>query len=159
MKRYYYIFSLIALLSLSFFSCGNDDDDDKDSLVGVWASEETLPMYEYDHGVKTSELVGNVKVYFQFMEDGSLIEKDVITYIESGKSFTETSTYGKWTATENRLKMIISFAEPYENPKENADELECTYQFANGKLVLSYKDEETGQLVTVPFVRGQMPKD
>ena len=153
MKRYYFIFSLITFLSLSFFSCSNDDDDDKDSLVGVWVSEGTLPMYEY--GVTTSEVVGHVKVYFQFMEDGSLKEKDVITYIESGKSYTETSTYGRWSATKGHLKIIVSFADV--NPKENADEIECTYQFTNGKLVLSYKDEETGQLITVSFVRGQMP--
>ena len=153
MKRYYFIFSLIAFLSLSFFSCSNDDDDDKDSLVGVWVSEDTLPMYDY--GVTTSEVVGHVKVYFRFMEDGSL--KDVITYIESGKSYTETSTYGRWSATKGHLKIIVSFADV--NPKENADEIECTYQFTNGKLVLSYKDEETGQLITVSFVRGQMPYD
>lgn len=155
MKRYYSIISLIAFLSLSFFSCSNDDDDEKDSLVGVWVSEDTLPMYEY--GVTTSEVVGHVKVYFQFMEDGSLKEKDVITYIDSGKSYTETSTYGRWSATKGHLKIIVSFADV--NPKENADEIECTYQFTNGKLVLSYKDEETGQLITVPFVRGEMPKD
>ena len=153
MKRYYFIISLIAFLSLSFSSCSNDDDDDKDSLVGVWVAENTLPMYEY--GVTTSEVVGHVKVYFRFMEDGSLKEKDVITYIDSGKSYTETSTYGRWSATKGHLKMIISFADV--NPKENADEIECTYQFTNGKLVLSYKDEETGQLITVSFVRGQMP--
>lgn len=153
MKRYYFILSLIAFLSLSFFSCSNDDDDDKDSLVGVWVSEDTLPMYEY--GVTTSEVVGHVKVYFRFMEDGSLKEKDVITYIESGKSYTETSTYGRWSATKGHLKIIVSFADV--NPKENADEIECTYQFTNGKLVLSYNDEETGQLITVSFVRGQMP--
>lgn len=153
MKRYYFIISLITFLSLSFFSCSNDDDDDKDSLVGVWVSEDTLPMYEY--GVTTSEVVGHVKVYFRFMEDGSLKEKDVITYIDSGKSYTETSTYGRWSATKGHLKIIVSFADV--NPKENADEIECTYQFTNGKLVLSYKDEETGQLITVSFVRGQMP--
>ena len=153
MKRYYSIISLIAFLSLSFFSCSNDDDDDKDSLVGVWVSEDTLPMYDY--GVTTSEVVGHFKVYFRFMEDGSLKEKDVITYIESGKSYTETSTYGRWSATKGHLKIIVSFADV--NPKENADEIECTYQFTNGKLVLSYKDEETGQLITVSFVRGQMP--
>ena len=153
MKRYYFIISLIAFLSLSFFSCSNDDDDDKDSFVGVWVSEDTLPMYDY--GVTTSEVVGHVKVYFRFMEDGSLKEKDVITYIESGKSYTETSTYGRWSATKGHLKIIVSFADV--NPKENADEIECTYQFTNGKLVLSYKDEETGQLITVSFVRGQMP--
>ena len=152
MKRYYFIFSLIAFLSLSFFSCSNDDDDDKDSLVGVWVSEDTLPMYDY--GVTTSEVVGHVKVYFRFMENGSL-EEDVITYIESGKSYTETSTYGRWSATKGHLKIIVSFADV--NPKENADEIECTYQFTNGKLVLSYNDEETGQLITVSFVRGQMP--
>ena len=154
MKRYYFIFSLIAFLSLSFFSCSNDDDDDKDSFVGVWVSEDTLPMYDY--GVTTSEVVGHVKVYFRFMENGSL-EEDVITYIDSGKSYTETSTYGRWSATKGHLKMIVSFADV--NPKENADEIECTYQFTNGKLVLSYKDEETGQLITVSFVRGQMPYD
>ena len=154
MKRYYFIISLIAFLSLSFFSCSNDDDDDKDSLVGVWVSEDTLPMYEY--GVTTSEVVGHVKVYFRFMENGSL-EEDVITYIDSGKSYTETSTYGRWSATKGHLKIIVSFADV--NPKENADEIECTYQFTNGKLVLSYKDEETGQLITVSFVRGQMPYD
>lgn len=154
MKRYYFIISLIAFLSLSFSSCSNDDDDDKDSLVGVWVSEDTLPMYEY--GVTTSEVVGHVKVYFRFMENGSL-EEDVITYIESGKSYTETSTYGRWSATKGHLKIIVSFADV--NPKENADEIECTYQFTNGKLVLSYKDEETGQLITVSFVRGQMPYD
>lgn len=154
MKRYYFIISLIAFLSLSFSSCSNDDDDDKDSLVGVWVAENMLPMYEY--GVTTSEVVGHVKVYFRFMENGSL-EEDVITYIESGKSYTETSTYGRWSATKGHLKIIVSFADV--NPKENADEIECTYQFTNGKLVLSYKDEETGQLITVSFVRGQMPYD
>lgn len=155
MKRYYFIFSLMAFLSFSFLSCSNDDDDDKNSFIGVWVSEKTMLMYE--DGLTSSKVVGDVKVFFQFMEDGSLIEKDVITYIESGKTYTEISTYGRWTATDNHLKLIISFAEPNENPKENADEIECTYQFTDGKLILSYKDEETGELQTVPFVRGQMP--
>ncbi|MBO4314569.1 MAG: hypothetical protein IKX24_05505 [Prevotella sp.] len=153
MKRYYCFFSwfIIAIMSFSFASCSNDDDDDKDSLIGVWVSEETLPMYYHE------ELTGHVKAFFQFMEDGSLIEKDIITEIGSGETYTETSTYGRWEATGNHLKIITSFAEPYDNPKENADETECTYMFKNGKLILSYQDEDTGEIKSITFVRGQMP--
>ena len=153
MKRYYCFFSwfIIAIMSFSFASCSNDDDDDKDSLIGVWVSEETLPMYYHE------ELTGHVKAFFQFMEDGSLIEKDIITEIGSGETYTETSTYGRWETRGNHLKIITSFAETYDNLKENADETECTYMFKEGKLILSYQDEDTGEIKSIIFVRGQMP--
>ena len=153
MKRYYYLFvwALIATMAFSFTSCSHDDDDDEDSLIGVWASEEALPMYYQ------SELTGYVKGYFHFMEDGSLVEKDVINSIKSGKTYTETSTYGRWEAMGNHLKIITSFAEPQDNPKENADVTDCTYMFRDGKLILSYQDDETGEMKSITLVRGQMP--
>ena len=140
------------MMSFPFTSCSNEDDDDKDSLIGVWVSEDSLPMY-YDE-----ELKGHVKAFFLFMEDGSLIEKDVITEIGSGETYTETSTYGRWEATGNHLKIITSFVEPNDNPKENADVTDCTYMFDNGKLILSYQDEDTGEMKSITFVRGQMPE-
>lgn len=154
MKSNYGFFTwvFIAIMSFSLTSCSNDDDDDdKDSLIGVWVSEETLPVYYQ------SKIIGYVKSYFHFMEDGSLIEKDVITEIESGNNYTETSTYGRWETTGNHLKIITSFAETYDNLKENADETECTYMFKEGKLILSYQDEDTGEFKSIIFVRGQMP--
>ena len=47
MKSNYCFFTwiFIAIMSFSLNSCSNDDDDDKDSLIGVWVSEETLPVY------------------------------------------------------------------------------------------------------------------
>ncbi len=153
MKRYYCFLSwvFLAMMSFPFTSCSNEDDDDKDSLIGVWVSEDSLPMYYQ------SEIIGYVKGYLHFMEDGSLIEKDVITEIGSGETYTETSTYGRWEATGNHLKMITSFADPNDNPKENADVTDCTYMFDNGKLILSYQDEDTGEMKSITFVRGQMP--
>ena len=158
MKHYHCLFSwtFIVILSFSFIACSHDDDDETDLLIGVWVSEEPLPMYE--DGRTTSEVIGSVKAFFQFMEDGSLIEKDVITMFKSGKTYTETSTYGRWTAKGNRLIITTSFAE-YSDPKENPDVTECTYKFENGKLMLTYQDEETGKVMTISFVRSQMPKE
>ncbi len=155
MKRYYSIiaWAFIAMMSFSVISCNNNDDEDKESLIGVWVSEKSMPVtYE-------SKIVGYVITYFQFMEDGSLLEKDVITNSDNyGKVYTETSTYGKWSSTDNRLILTVSFADPNDNPKEKADVIECTYMFKDGKLILSHKDDESGEMVVVPFVRSQMPE-
>lgn len=154
MKRYSSIFTwaFIAILSFSFVSCNHDDEDEEVSLVGVWVLEKSLPMYY------NSEITGYVKAYFQFLEDGSLIEKDVITPIDDGKVYTETSTYGRWSVTDNHLTLIVSFAEPKDNPQEKADVNECTYEFKDGKLILTYMEEELNKMVSITFVRGKMPE-
>lgn len=154
MKRYSSIFTwaFIAILSFSFVSCNHDDENEEESLIGIWVLEKSLPLYD------DSEVTGYVKAYLQFMEDGSLIEKDVITPIGDGGVYTETSTYGRWSATDNHLTLIVSFAEPEDNPQEKADVNECTYVFKDGKLILTYMEEELDKLVSITFVRGKMPE-
>ena len=157
MKRLYYCIAMafLAVSSLTIASCGDDDKEnvnDKNLLVGVWVSEGTVPMYGNS---ERTEVIGSVKLYLRFMEDGSFIEKDVITNTNSGKTYTETSTYGRWTATGDMLRITESF-EDIGDPQDFLDSYEYSYQFKNGKLILT-NNKDTGEVLTVTFVRGEMP--
>ncbi len=150
------VWALIAISSFSLVSCKDDDDEkDKTSLVGVWVSEESIPQYDEDE----QKVTANAIVYFQFNEDGSFVEKDVITKIRDGYTYTETSTYGRWMAHGNTLKISYSF-EDIEDPRLYLDEIEFTYNIVNNKLILTVQtinNEVRDEHKTFTFVRGQMP--
>ena len=147
------VWALLAISSFSFVACKDDDDEKgKNPLVGVWVSEEAVPLYEEDE----QRVTANAKVFFQFNEDGTFVEKDVITVTSNGRTYTETSTYGRWKDTGNVLKISVSF-EDIDDPKQYLDEYEYTYRFAKDKLILTEENNNTGEIKTVSFVRGQMP--
>ncbi len=150
------VWALLAISSFSLVSCKDDDDEkDKTSLVGVWVSEESIPQYDEDE----QKVTANAIVYFQFNEDGSFVEKDVITKIRDGYTYTETSTYGRWMAHGNTLKISYSF-EDIEDPRLYLDEIEFTYNIVNNKLILTVQtinNEVRDEHKTFTFVRGQMP--
>lgn len=157
MKRIYYflVLAFLAVSAVSLVSCKDDDDDkadDQKSLLGVWVCEESLPFYE------EGEIVGSSKLYFQFNADGSLIEKDVITEKESGRTYTMTNTYGKWAVNGDKLTLTTSFWE-FDNIEKYIDVDDYTYKFQNGKLILTYEDPVTGSVKSASFVHGTMPSD
>ena len=87
------------------------------------------------------------------------MEKDVITKIRDGYTYTETSTYGRWMAHGNTLKISYSF-EDIEDPRLYLDEIEFTYNIVNNKLILTVQtinNEVRDEHKTFTFVRGQMP--
>ena len=150
---YFMVWTFLAISSFSFVACKDDDDEKgKNPLLGVWGSEEAVPQYDEDE----QRVTANALVYFQFNEDGTFVEKDVITVISNGRTYTETSTYGRWKDTGNLLKISVSF-EDIDDPKLYLDEYEYTYRFAKDKLILTGKNENTGEIKAVSFVRGQMP--
>ena len=152
------VWALLAISSFSLVSCNDDDENEKhekNSLVGVWVSEESIPQYDEDE----QKVTANAIVYFQFSEDGSFLEKDVITKIRDGYTYTETSTYGRWMAHGNTLKISYSF-EDIEDPRLYLDEIEFTYNIVNNKLILTVQtinNEVRDEHKTFTFVRGQMP--
>ena len=154
MKRIYYFLALtfLAVSAVSIVSCKDDDDDKSNdqNLLGVWVCEESLPFYE------EGELTGSSRLYFQFNAGGSLIEKDVITEKESGRTYTMTSTYGKWSVNGNTLTITTSFWE-FDNIEKHIDVDDYTYKFQNGKLILTYKDPDTETVKSASFVHGTMP--
>ena len=157
MKRIYYflVLAFLAVSTVSLVSCKDDDDDKADvqkSLLGVWVCEESLPFYE------EGEIVGSSKLYFQFNADGSLIEKDVITEKESGRTYTMTNTYGKWAVNGDKLTLTTSFWE-FDNIEKYIDVDDYTYKFQDGKLILTYEDPVTGSVKSASFVHGTMPSD
>ncbi len=154
MKRFYYLLLVFFVVSfISIISCEDDDDaNNKNTIVGTWRCEELIPVYYED------EVEGYSTLYFQFFEDGSLTEKDVINPVNGGDSYIMTSTYGKWSVKGDVLTLITSFKE-FEDPSLSPDVTECKYKIKNGKLILSYKYSDTGETQQFSFIPSTMPQD
>ena len=77
MKRLtlYFTMALVAMFSLLSSSCKDDDErlDNTDLLIGVWVTKDDITLFFDD---KSEWAYG--KVYFQFNEDGTMIEKNVL---------------------------------------------------------------------------------
>ena len=144
--------ALVAMFSLLSSSCKDDDErlDNTDLLIGVWVTKDDVTLFfddksEWAHG----------KVYFQFNEDGTMIEKDALTRFDNGDTFVKTSTFGEWKADGDKLTMTTSFSDDIDDiPDVNI----VTYKLKKHSLIITYTNE-WGEQVSWTFVRGEMPKE
>ena len=108
----------VVLMSLSVYSCGDDDEDNvgsRELLIGTWNG-----VYYLDQTWEDGEMVGNHKEdfvngtnhqYFEFKEDGTFVEKSV--QVSSQNTY---SSYGKWSYSGNKLTLI-----DYEDGEEEQE--------------------------------------
>lgn len=101
MKKYYYwsllTFVMVAMLSVSFASCGNDDDEDGSSagdngLVGTWVQYHRSGAYYSG---------------FKFTGSGAAYYNEW----DSDEDATFGSKAGKWIAADN----VLTVSEPNGN--------------------------------------------
>ena len=114
MKKYIYslIFLLMALVSVGFASC--DDDEPKGfDIVGTWALDNT-------------GMIGAGVTLFQFTKDGKFHEVDKTMVLGD-----EVLVYhGTYTISGNQLSVTYI----YLNETETID---CTYQMKGNKLTIT----------------------
>ena len=114
MKKYYYVLvvMLMALVSVGFAGCGDDEPEVSD-IVGTWQVD------NLDH-------YADVVTLLQFTRDGIFNEVD--KYIDNGD--TKADVYhGKYTVSGNKLTVTYIFI----NESETVD---YTYQVEGDKLTL-----------------------
>nr|WP_308571037.1 lipocalin family protein [uncultured Prevotella sp.] len=121
-KKLYVLWTLMAVLALSFASCSSDDNDNdsgsdlKSSIVGVWESTHLEGNYwdENENDITVDrDVTGDERVRFQFTDNGDC------------KFFVHTT--GDWEP-----------AEPYD----------CTYT-VSGSDVIIYEGKELYQKITI----------
>ncbi|MBQ6080811.1 MAG: hypothetical protein IJK93_11120 [Muribaculaceae bacterium] len=118
---------LMALLSVGFASCGDDDEPKSADIVGTWALDNTG--------------YGAAVTLFQFTKDG--------TFYEVNKSMLNGETgvdifQGTYTVSGNVLTITYNYL--YED-----EIVKCLYKVKGDKLTLTFEDD--GQEVTATFTR------
>ena len=120
MKKCFYalMVMLMALVSVSFAACGDDDDEPKVAdIVGTWA---------YD-----TDILGDFAILFQFTKDGKFHE--VQTSIDGGETIANDVFHGTYTVSGHKL--IITYIYQFGN-----ETVECTYSVNGDKLTLNLED-------------------
>lgn len=104
MKKYmsFMAFAMLAVFSLAFVSCGDDDDEDEitaeATVVGTWE------VTENNFQLKIKEVFGMNIEDWEEDEEESLNVGDRITFYENGTYRTKNET-GKWKKTGNVLRV------------------------------------------------------
>ena len=128
MKKYIYslMVMLLALLSVGFTACGNDDEPKGADIVGTW---------QHDHPA------GNWDVYYQFSKDGKF---DYVwkTNMVTAQGSVPTVVVANGTYTVSGTKLIVTLD---SNPK--TDDLylcpsECEYSVQGDKLKLLLGEDQ-----------------
>ena len=104
MKKYmsFMAFAMLAVFSLAFVSCGDDDDEDENTteatIIGTWE------ITENNLEVKIKEFFGMDLGEWETVEDESLVVGDRVTFYENGTYRTKNDS-GKWKKTGNVLRV------------------------------------------------------
>lgn len=104
MKKYmsFMAFAMLAVFSLAFVSCGDDDDEDEitaeATVVGTWE------VTENNFQLKIKEVFGMNIEDWEEDEEESLNVGDRITFYENGTYRTKNET-GKWKKSGNVLRV------------------------------------------------------
>lgn len=104
MKKYmsFMAFAMLAVFSLAFVSCGDDDDEDEitaeATVVGAWE------VTENNFQLKIKEVFGMNIEDWEEDEEESLKVGDRITFYENGTYRTKNET-GKWKKSGNVLRV------------------------------------------------------
>ena len=127
MKKYIYslMVMLLALLSVGFTACGNDDEPKGADIVGTW---------QHDHPT------GNWDVYYQFSKDGKF---DYVwkTNMATAQGLVPTVVVAYGTYTVSGKKLIVTLD---SNPKTDLYlcPSECEYSVQGDKLKLLLGEDE-----------------
>ena len=116
MKKFYYalMVMLMALVSVGFAACGDDDEPKGSDIVGTWAFDNT-------------DLIGAGVTLFQFTKYGKFYEVDrSMVYGEDGVEVY----HGTYTVSGDKLTVTYI----YLNETETID---CTYQVKGNKLTIT----------------------
>ena len=114
MKKCYYFLMvmMMALVSVGFAACGDDDEPEGSDIVGTWALDDS----GYGAGV----------ILFQFTKDGKFYEVNK----SMGLGDEVLVYHGTYTITGDKL--IVTYI--YLNETETID---CTYQVKGNKLIIT----------------------
>ena len=131
MRKYmsFMAFAMMAVFSLAFASCGDDDDaiiEPTATIVGTWE------ITENNFNLKIKEIMGIDIDDWETDEEESMQVGDRITFSEDGRYSTKNET-GSWKKSGNTLKVksdeldedVITFTE-MNIKKLTATEMELT---------------------------------
>ncbi|MBR5726263.1 MAG: hypothetical protein IKX56_05960 [Muribaculaceae bacterium] len=113
MKKYYYLLMvmLMALVSVGFAACGDDDDEPKNpDIVGTWQTKDSDSM-----------------TLLQFTKDGKFNEVDIVS--EEGVADLY-KFYGTYTVSGDKL--TVTYIYSYET-----ETVVSVYQVKGDKLTIS----------------------
>lgn len=129
-KSYYFLMvMLMALVSVGFAACGDDDEPLYYSdIFGTWSFN--------------SGALSDPTIYFQFTKDGKFHE--VQTAFADGETRLVDVFHGTYTISGNLL--TITFNYTYED-----EIVKCLYKVKDNKLTLTFEDE--GEEGSVTFTR------
>lgn len=118
MKKYIYplIFLMMAMVSVGFAACGDDDEPEGSDIVGTWALDDS----GYGAGV----------ILFQFTKDGKFHE--VNKSMLNGETGVDVF-HGTYTASGNKLTITYIFQ--YET-----ETVDCIYTVKGDKLSIKTVD-------------------
>ena len=112
--RYVLMAMLLALVSVGFAACGDDDEPKGSDIVGTWAFDNT-------------DLIGAPVTLLQFTKDGKFHEVDESMVYGDNDVHVYHGTY---TISGNKLTVTYIFT--YET-----ETVECTYQVKGDKLTIT----------------------
>ena len=124
MKKYYYLLMVmfLAVLSVGFASCGDDEDEPKNSsIVGTWQ-------------IKAVDDFGTYESLIQFTKNGKWHSVDI--YTENGETEVEVE-HGTYSISGDKL--YITYTDDGEDFTETV-----TYAVKGDKLTLTYMDYPVG---------------
>ena len=126
MKKYIYplIFLMMAMVSVGFAACGDDDEPEGSDIVGTWALDDS----GYGAGV----------ILFQFTKDGKFHE--VNKSMLNGETGVDVY-HGTYTVSGNKL--TVTYIYQYETETVN-----CTYTVKGDKLTIT-NDGHTSTFIRV----------
>lgn len=116
MKKCYFLLMvmLMALISVGFAACGNDDDEPKSpDIVGTWQIKDSDGM-----------------TLLQFTKDGKFNEVDIVSEDGVPDLFMYHGTY-----TVSGDKLIVTYIYAYET-----ETVECTYQVKGDRLTITTEE-------------------
>jgi len=145
------ILSIIGIIGLTLVSCNDKDDNEnenKQSIVGVWTSE-PRPIYYDNAPMPDVEAVA----YMWYQENGKFVEADVITNTKDNQSYIELSENGRWSVENDIVTQTTNFD---ESSQEEFDIEVLKFKIVGETLFMTYSDE--GQEVTTQLQRATIDK-
>lgn len=130
------ILSIIGIIGPTLVSCNDKDDNEnenKQSIVGVWTSE-PRPIYYDNAPMPDVETVA----YMWYQENGNFVEADVITNTKDNHSYIELSENGKWSVENDIVTQITNFD---ESSQEEFDIEVLKLKIVGETLFMTYSDE------------------
>lgn len=141
------VLSIIGIFGLTIVSCNDKDDNEnenKQSIVGVWTSE-PRPIYYANAPMPDVEVVA----YMWYQENGNYVEADIITNTKDNQSYIELSENGKWSVENDIVTQTTNFD---ESSQEEFDVEVLKFKIVGETLFMTYSDE--GKDVTTQLQRA-----